>query len=96
MLGFGKGCMAGIGGGACLSSSVAANHRQVAIAHPLFDLDNTGVDDKYKHDNNNSAHIDPTEPHYALDLMDPKPDLKYPLINCLHKLSAPTSQQRRP
>ena len=43
----------GFGGCACCSSSVAAIHRQVAVAHPrLLDADN---DDKHKHDNNNSA-----------------------------------------
>ena len=53
---FGKSCMAGFGGFACGSSSVAASHRQVAVAHPrLVDYNDADSNDTYSDDNDNSA-----------------------------------------
>ena len=53
---FGTGCMVGFGGCACGSSSVAASHRLVAVAHPrLFDHNNADNNDTYNDDNDNSA-----------------------------------------
>ena len=56
MTAFGKGCMVGFGGCACGSSSVAANHRQVAVAHPrLVDYNVADNNDTYNDGNDNSA-----------------------------------------
>ena len=56
------------------SSSVAANHRQVAIAHPRLNRDKTHLDDTYNNDNNNnnnnnnnnSAEQPLKQPHFPL------------------------------
>ena len=56
LIAFGKACMAGFGGCASDSLSVAASHRQVAVAHPQpVDYNDADNNDKYNDDNNNSA-----------------------------------------
>ena len=94
---FGKCCMVGFGGCACGSSSVAASHRPVAVAHPrLVDYNDADNNDTYNDDNDNSAQQPLKQPRVPSVLIESQIRFDVPVDNLPTQPSAPTPQQYRP